>query len=82
MSSEDKGANLLFFLTGAAIGAALGVLFAPKAGRETREQIGDWLQERRDEGGQLLAKLKEEGLHRKEQVTAAVKAGKQAFVES
>jgi len=64
------------------MGAALGVLFAPKAGKDTREQIGDWLKERREEGGDLLSKFKEEGLHKKEQVAAALKAGKQAYMES
>ena len=81
MASEDKGANLIFFVTGAAIGAALGVLFAPKAGKETREQIGDWLKEKREEGTDLLAKIKEEGLQKKEQLEAAFKAGKQAYME-
>ncbi len=80
--SEDKGSNLLFFLTGAAIGAGLGVLFAPKSGKQTRDQITDWLQDKRDEGEELLAKIKEESLHKKEQVAAAIKAGKQAFVDS
>ncbi len=82
MSNEDRSSNLIFFLTGAAIGAGLGVLFAPKAGKETREQIGDWLKEKREDGGALLAKLKEEGLHKKEAMTAAFKAGKQAYMEA
>jgi len=37
-----------YFISGAAIGAALGVLFAPKAGRETREQMSRWLKEKRE----------------------------------
>ena len=82
MSSEDRGSNLIFFLAGAAIGAGLGVLFAPKAGKETREQLGDWLKEKREDGGALLAKLKEEGLQKKEALTAAFKAGKQAYMET
>lgn len=36
-------------LLGTAVGAALGVLFAPKAGMETREQIGGWLKEKRQQ---------------------------------
>ena len=82
MSNEEKGANLLFFVVGAAIGAGLGMLFAPKAGKETREQIGDWLQDKREDGTELLAKIKEEGLQKKEQITAAFKAGKQAYAET
>ena len=82
MSSEDRGSNLIFFLAGAAIGAGLGVLFAPKAGKETREQLGDWLKEKREDGGALLAKLKVEGLQKKEALAAALKAGKQAYMEA
>jgi len=82
MSSEDRGSSLIFFMVGAAIGAGLGVIFAPKAGRDTREQIGDWLKEKREEGGDLLAKIKEDGLHKKEALTAAFKAGKQAYAET
>jgi gas vesicle protein len=69
-------------MVGAAIGAGLGVLFAPKAGKDTREQIGDWLKEKREEGGDLLAKMKEDGLHKKEAIAAALKAGKQAYMEA
>ncbi|MCX5794754.1 MAG: YtxH domain-containing protein [Elusimicrobia bacterium] len=82
MSSEDRGSSLILFMVGAAIGAGLGVLFAPKSGKDTREQIGDWLKEKREEGGDLLAKIKEDGLHKKEAIAAALKAGKQAYAEA
>ncbi|MDD5655903.1 MAG: YtxH domain-containing protein [Elusimicrobia bacterium] len=82
MSSEDKGSNLAFFIVGAAVGSLLGVLLAPKAGKETREQIGDWIKEKRDEGSDFLAKIKEEGMHKKEQISAAIRAGKQAYSEA
>ena len=81
--SEERGSNgLLFFLTGAAIGAALGVLFAPRAGCETREKLADWLKERREKGGELLHKIKDESLAKKEAIVAAAKAAKQAYTDT
>lgn len=45
MADEEKGACLstivISFLAGAAIGSGLALLFAPKTGREVREQIKD-----------------------------------------
>jgi gas vesicle protein len=82
MSREDNGNSLVAFLLGAAAGAAAGVLLAPKSGKETREQIGDWLKERREQGAEFLSKVKEESHAKKEQLSTAYKAGKQAYFES
>ena len=60
----------------------MGVLFAPKSGKETREQIGEWLQERRDKGGEFIAKIKEVVPEKKEQIVAAARAAKDAFNEA
>jgi gas vesicle protein len=46
MSDERpvSGASLLLaFLAGAAAGAVVALLTAPKSGRETRESVGSWV---------------------------------------
>jgi gas vesicle protein len=40
MASEDNGAGLAWFILGAAVGATVALLYAPKSGRESRELIG------------------------------------------
>lgn len=82
MSREDSGTNVVFFLLGAAVGAAAGILLAPKAGKETREQLADWLDERRERGAELYEKIKEAVPEKKDAIAAALKAGKQAFQEA
>lgn len=90
MEIEEKERNVGFSMSGAAFGAVLGiitgvvlgVLFTPKSGKETRDQLADWLEEKRDQGSELLAKIKEEGLHRRDQVAAAIKAGRHAYAET
>jgi len=39
MASESNGSNFLWFLAGAAVGAAIATLYAPQSGRETRRYI-------------------------------------------
>ena len=48
MGEGNGGDKFLYFIAGAGIGAALGLLFAPKSGRETREIIARTANEGRD----------------------------------
>ena len=41
MSRENLGSNLVFFLVGAAAGAAIALLYAPQDGETTRTMIGE-----------------------------------------
>ena len=52
--SENTGSKMFFsFLTGAAIGAGLALLFAPQSGKETRKQIKDF-------SGKISGEIKDE----------------------
>lgn len=89
--NDDK--RLSYFFLGLGIGVAVGVLFAPKSGEETRE----YLRSKAEEGADVL-KRKSEDLRsqaadlvdrgrdvvkrQKENLTAAVDAGKNAYREA
>lgn len=48
--SNNSGNTIIALLTGATIGAGLGLLYAPKSGKETRKQL-------QDEAGELKKNL-------------------------
>lgn len=86
MSNEkqDDGNGLGWFIAGLGIGAALGVLFAPKAGRETREELvegmregGEYLRQQSRVAADQISNLVATGT---EQVSGYVEKGKK-FVE-
>ena len=47
-SQSQATSNLAWFLTGAFIGAAAAVLYAPQSGKETRKYLSDKTQRGRD----------------------------------
>lgn len=70
----SAGTVLVSFAAGAAIGAGLALLYAPKNGREMRENILDLTEDAVD-------KIKEYAKEAQEKIKNAVEDGKDAFVE-
>jgi gas vesicle protein len=88
---EDK--RISYFCLGLGIGVAVGILFAPKSGEETRQLLRskadeskDFIkqkgQELKDSAAELADKSKLALQRQKEQLAAAVDAGRQAYKES
>ena len=88
MKEENEMAATGFTLSavviGAAVGAAIALLFAPKAGSEIRDDLADWSKKGRDKGSALLEKIGEyiPTKVKGAAVVGAVKSGgKEAFHE-
>jgi gas vesicle protein len=87
MADDNK---LSFFFLGLGLGVAVGILFAPKAGSETRELIknkasegSDYLVRQggalRDSAGDLIDRGRNVLNRQKDTLSEAVEAGKQAY---
>jgi gas vesicle protein len=75
--------SISVFAVGVAVGAALGMLFAPRSGEETREHIADTARESLDgvvaQGQKWTRRAQRAASHAREQVEAAADAGERAF---
>lgn len=89
----DEDNKLSYFFLGLGLGVAVGVLFAPKSGSETRELIkskaGEGAEyakrrgtELRDTAAEAIDRTKQTVQKHKENLSAAVEAGKQAYREA
>jgi gas vesicle protein len=89
----EEGSKFSYFAFGLGLGLAIGVLFAPKSGEETREFIRaktgegkEYLKRRSDElreqASDLVDRGKTEVGRQRDNLAAAVEAGKQAYREA
>ena len=88
----EEGSKFTYFLAGIGIGTLIGVLFAPRSGDETREYLSnkagegtDFLKRKgrevREQADDYLAKGKEVLQRQRENMEAAIEAGKKAYHE-
>ena len=91
--ADNDGSGILWFLAGLGIGAAVGILYAPKTGEETRQQIRDAAEQGRDAMKERARVAKEQAgtwadkgrdylNNQKDQIRTAVEAGRQAYREA
>ena len=85
MAEESKNYGLAWFLAGLGVGALVGILYAPKSGRETREDIAtgaregaEYLRARTRQAAEEVNALVDKS---KEQVTALVDKTKEQVSE-
>ncbi len=91
--SDSNGSGFGWFLAGLGIGAAIGMLYAPKAGRETREDLLRRAEESRDYVTNRAREMREQANayvdkgkqmidQQKEQFKSAYEAGRQAYKDA
>ena len=76
------GSILLAFLLGAVSGAAVALLYAPAAGRDTREYLGDKARESRERAADAAAKGRDIVSQGRETLTTAIEKGKEAYQQA
>jgi gas vesicle protein len=79
--NENGTSGLGWFLAGLGIGAVIGVLYAPKAGRETREDLMNGALEAKDKAAELVEKGKQKAAEYVETGKQYVEQGKQIASE-
>ncbi len=93
MSDRDNSSSFLWFLAGLGFGALMGVLYAPRSGRETRDAIknsagegADYLKHRskdaRETVNQWVDRSKDVVSQKKDQISSAIDATRQAYREA
>jgi gas vesicle protein len=93
MSDSEGGSGFLWFLAGLGIGAAVGILYAPKSGDELRQQLRDVAEDgrnavrerarqAREQAGSWADKGREYLNQQRDQIRSAYEAGRQAYREA
>lgn len=93
MSENNGGSSFLWFLAGLGIGAAVGVLYAPRSGEEMRGMIRERAEtgrdyvvtrgrEAREQVNEWVDRGRDVLQRQKDQLNAALDAGRQAYREA
>ena len=91
--SDRDGSGFLWFLAGLGIGAAVGILYAPKSGDELRQQLREVAEDgrnnvkerarqAREQAGNWADKGRDYLNQQREQIRSAYEAGRQAYREA
>lgn len=85
MASDGGSSSFGWFVAGLGIGALVGVLYAPKAGQETREELVASALDARDKANQLYSQGKDQAVQYvqqgKESATQIAQQGKEAATQ-
>lgn len=90
MANRDSGEIILALLLGGIVGAAIGMLYAPRSGKELRQKLmditddlGDKLEDLKEDVRSKSENLVQEGREKfssqRERIEAAFEAGKKAY---
>jgi len=93
MSDRDSSNSFMWFLAGLGFGALMGVLYAPRSGRETRDAIknsaqegSEYLKNRGREAKETVSQWVDRGKdvvgQQKDKISAAIDATRQAYREA
>src|SRR5215469_5854526 len=91
LMADNVGSKVSYFLVGLGVGALMGVLFAPKSGEETRDYLAkraedgrEFAQQKarelRERADELIERGKDVASRKRESISAAVEAGREAFL--
>src|SRR5215207_8395695 len=81
----SMGTQLTCFAIGATVGAVVALLFAPKSGRELRQDVadaartGEYYETAASRAGELAASARDAASRRGELFGSAIEAGRQAY---
>ncbi|HEX7485987.1 MAG TPA: YtxH domain-containing protein [Vicinamibacterales bacterium] len=84
MSDEvgNAGKVLSAFVLGAAAGAAVALLFAPAAGKETRDFLTEKAREGREKAAEAARQTREALARQRETISSAIDRGRDAYREA
>jgi gas vesicle protein len=87
---SSSGEVIMSFILGGLIGAAIGILYAPRSGKDTRkklqqfgedvsDKVENFGEEMRDKTQQIINESREKIMAQKERIEDAIECGRRAY---